>query len=275
MATLIESHRVAAGSQHRVHGSAQSSFSRKALPFLVATLGIFIGTATGIVLGMLTTPGGAAVESGDFVQASSPTAEAEVSPAVNTTPAQVIHPAVAPPAGSISQQNADTSESAAKVADLILPPANPAINARPPSAAQIVDSPKPVALKAATLRLSGHGRFAARRIAKPVARPARLVLASAPLDAPTALDAEQWSLDDEAKPSSTTIEGDLTVTDYDGKTGTIETSDGRTFMLGMTVSASDATSWDDYRSDVHYRCGQNGGCALTRAGVVAPNARLI
>ncbi len=83
------------------------------------------------------------------------------------------------------------------------------------------------------------------------------------------------NLKDEIKYSNFYIEGDLTVVDYDATAGTIETSDGRTFVVGVTVAASNAAPWGEYRSNLHYRCSRNGSCALSRAGAVAPNARLI
>ena len=275
MSSYIGSPQVAFASGPWPSGSAESPFSRMALFILVAAVGISIGTAAGIVIGVLTTPSVAPAEPSNFVQASSTTAQAEIRPAVNANPVQAAQPAPAPLAAAAGQQNADTGQSASKVTDLSLSAANPAINAQVTSAAQAAQIKAPTTLKAENHKVAGRGRRAGGLIGRRVARPARLVLASEPLDAPAALNDELLSLGDEAQPSTFYTEGDLTVTDYDAKTGTIETSDGRTFTLGMTVGASNATSWEDYRSDVHYRCGQNGGCALTRAGVVAPNARLI
>ena len=62
--------------------------------------------------------------------------------------------------------------------------------------------------------------------------------------------------------------------DYDASAGLIETHEGKTFILGRTIGASSATPWQEYRANVHYRCDHSGNCTLTRAGVVAPNARL-
>jgi hypothetical protein len=70
-------------------------------------------------------------------------------------------------------------------------------------------------------------------------------------------------------------EGDAAVMDYDASAGTIVTNDGKTFMIGPTVSMADAPTWDDYRANVHYRCDQGGKCSLVRTGVVALNARMI
>jgi hypothetical protein len=93
--------------------------------------------------------------------------------------------------------------------------------------------------------------------------------------APTALDPALSSIDNAAKPVSRYIEGDLTIAAYDATTGMVQASDGRTFILGTTVAAGNAASWDEYRSGVHYRCDQSGSCLLMRAGAVAPSARLI
>ena len=79
----------------------------------------------------------------------------------------------------------------------------------------------------------------------------------------------------EAKALAFYSEGDLTVTDYNASSGTIESSDGRTFLVGPTVTVSNATSWNEYRAGVHYRCDQSGSCMLMRPGVVASNARVI
>ncbi len=92
---------------------------------------------------------------------------------------------------------------------------------------------------------------------------------------PMNLMVEQLNLDQVARPSNSYIEGDITVVDFDAAAGTIETSDGRTFVVGVTVTASNAASWREFRSNVHYRCSQTGSCSLSRAGAVAPNARLI
>jgi len=92
---------------------------------------------------------------------------------------------------------------------------------------------------------------------------------------PMTLADEQLNLDDEARPSNFYVEGDLEVADYNPTAGTIVATDGRTFLVGTTIAASNAAPWDEYRSNLHYRCSQTGSCILSRAGAVAPNARLI
>jgi hypothetical protein len=82
-------------------------------------------------------------------------------------------------------------------------------------------------------------------------------------------------LDGGFKPLNFYSEGDATVVGYNAADGTIQTDDGRSFVIGDTVSASNAITWQDYRSNVHYRCDQNGNCSLVRTGVIALNAKLL
>jgi hypothetical protein len=93
--------------------------------------------------------------------------------------------------------------------------------------------------------------------------------------APAVAAAQPLGADSGLKSQVFYSEGDATVTSYDAAGDTIATDDGRTFVIGTTVSVSSATSWDDYRANVHYRCDQNGNCTLTRSGVIALNAKLI
>jgi len=70
------------------------------------------------------------------------------------------------------------------------------------------------------------------------------------------------------------VEGDVTVVDFDASEGTIETHEGKKFVIGSNMAQNNAIPWEDYRSHVHYRCDQAGSCTLMRAGVLVPNARL-
>jgi hypothetical protein len=140
---------------------------------------------------------------------------------------------------------------------------------------QIALNRTPDAVKPAMFRLAGKEWHVARPIAIPITQPVRHVSAGAPSAASTALDTAQPDLDADAKPAALYTEGDLSVADFDATDGTLQASDGRIFVLGTTVAASYATSWDSYHSLVHYRCDQSGSCVLMRAGAVAPNARLI
>jgi hypothetical protein len=116
------------------------------------------------------------------------------------------------------------------------------------------------------------------RVAHPLTRPVRTEMAS---EADTTLDelAEvvepQPAPQEEAKVSAFYTEGDLQIEDYDATEGTIETSDGRTFAVGTSVSLSSTASGDENHSNVHYRCGDDGNCVLQTAGAAAVNARQI
>ncbi len=116
---------------------------------------------------------------------------------------------------------------------------------------------------------------AAAPVASPLATPAQPQPPAAPSAAampPASLSA---GLDGTFKPLVFYSEGDATVVGYDAPSDTITTDDGRTFVIGTTVSSSSAVSWQDYRSNVHYRCDQNNNCSLVRTGVIALNAKLL
>jgi hypothetical protein len=227
-----------------------------------------VGTATGITLAMANAPNGVVEASSGSVQSSSTRAEAETNLAVNSNVAPIDQTAVtAPLATSPSQPVSGTGHFASKAANPRLSTANPAVKAQP--------SPEGRAVKPATFRLAGKEWPVARPMPIPVSEPVRHQVASAAVAAPTALNPTLSSIDHAAKPAIRYIEGDLTIAAYDAMTGTLQTSDGRTFILGTSVAAGNVTSWDEYRSGVHYRCDQGGSCMLMRAGAVAPSARLI
>jgi hypothetical protein len=71
-----------------------------------------------------------------------------------------------------------------------------------------------------------------------------------------------------------TIEGDLTLVNFDATAGTIETQEGKTFLNGTTVSETAAQHWQEAQGNVHFRCDLNGSCTLFHAGVVVHNARM-
>jgi hypothetical protein len=226
---------------------------------------------------MVNAPNGVVEASSSSVRASSARAKAGTKLAANANPAPISHPAGVAPLNAIpSRPDAVNSHSATKVAELRLPTANRAGKARPSSAAQIAFSNPPDAAEPAIFRLAGKEWPVARPIFIAVSAPAlQHQVASASVAAPTALDPALSSIDNAAKPVSRYIEGDLTIAAYDATTGMVQASDGRTFILGTTVAAGNAASWDEYRSGVHYRCDQSGSCLLMRAGAVAPSARLI
>jgi hypothetical protein len=276
MEPYLESPRVAfvPGSSLRTY--PPFSLSRLALPALCVAIAASVGTATGITLAMVNAPNGVVEASSSSVQAGSTRAEAGTNLAVNANPALNNQPTiVAGPDASPSQPVSGTGHFASKAANPRLSTANPAVKAQPSPEGRVASNNPPDAVKPATFRLAGKEWPVAKLISMPVAELVRHQVASSAVAAPTALDPILSSLDDAAKPASRYIEGDLTIAAYDATTGTVQASDGRTFILGTTVAANNAASWDQYRSGVHYRCDQSGSCLLMRAGAVAPSARLI
>jgi hypothetical protein len=152
------------------------------------------------------------------------------------------------------------------------------VKARRFPASQVAPARAPAAERRQEFRFSPE-EHPSRPVAHPVTRPVRTVLASAAVPSPAPQSGqpnlESAVMDSAAVSSSFYTEGDLTVAAYDDASGTIQSSDGRTFVIGSTVSLSTAIPWSDYHADVHYRCAANGSCTLIRPGVVASNARLI
>jgi len=284
MVTLIESPRVAFVSGSSLPASSPFSLSRLILPVLCIAIGVSVGSATGLTLALVNAPNNAVAASSDSGQASAPNAAPMAKLAANSSPAQAIKPTV------ITPPVADPGKTVANPAALMtIEPAKPAesrpvgprtAGAKPagpataPFHAEIALNKTPDALKPATFKLGGKEWHAARMTILPDAKPAQNDPAPDAAAVPASLNTTQLSLD-LPRQASVYSEGELTVAAYDATTGTVETSDGRTFVLGTTVAAGNATSWETYRSGVHYRCDQNGSCVLMRAGVVAPNARLI
>ena len=288
MNSLIESPRAAFVSGSSLPASSPLSLSKLLLPLLCITLGVSVGTATGLTLALVNAPGNAMAASSESMQATVQASPTSATPAanlaMNSSPAPVTNPMAspanqaAPLAASPSQPstNSNTSSMVSKPAEsnsakLNAAPATPKV--------ELALNKTPDALKPATFTLDGRQWHAARMMYLPAAKPQRHESdrndeGAAQSAAPTTSGATQLSLDSPA-PATVYTEGDLTVSEYDAASRTVETSDGKTFVLGTTVMAGSAASWESYRSDVHYRCDQNGSCVLMRAGVVAPNARLI
>jgi hypothetical protein len=273
MASLIESPQVALVSGPKLPASSPLSLSRFMLPFLGVAIGVSVGSTAGLTLALINAPNNTVSASSDSAPASPASTLPATSVAMNAQPAPTMQPAA-----ETSQSIADSAianPAAAKSDNVSLSTATPVAKAHAPSTVQIALNKTPDAVKPAMFRLAGKEWHVARPIAIPVAQPVRHVSASAPSAASTALDTAQPGLDAAAKPAALYTEGDLTVADFDATDGTLQASDGRTFVLGTTVAASYATSWDSYHSLVHYRCDQSGSCVLMRAGAVAPNAKLI
>lgn len=77
-----------------------------------------------------------------------------------------------------------------------------------------------------------------------------------------------------AAPFTFMIEGDLTFANFDASAGTLETNEGKTFLLGRATGESIAAPSQDVPANVHYRCDQTGNCTLIHAGVVFLNVKL-
>ncbi len=247
------------------------SLSRLIVPVLCVSLGVSVGSAAGLTLALVNAPN-------DTVAASSAiqlrAAQQALDAVTSVASANAAQPAAImvrwPPDTVRSLGNSAVSNSA----NVSVPAASSRVTANVPSKIQIALNKTPDAVKPAMFRLGGKEWHVARPVAVSVAQPVQHGLASSAA-APTDLDTAQSGLDAAAKPAALYTEGDLTVADFDATDGTLQASDGRTFVLGTTVAASYATSWDSYHSLVHYRCDQAGSCVLMRAGAVAPNARLI
>lgn len=275
MSTLIESPQVAFVSGSRLPASTPFSFHRLILPILCISLGVSVGTATGLTLALVNASYNSVSASSNSLQAS---AAPSANLAANASPAQITQPAApAPPIAAPSTLAADTATNpTVELRTAKLNPVTPSVT-RPavaPAKVELALNKAPDALKPATFKLEGKTYRVAKMMFVPSDKPEPSEPVAAEPAPPTALNTTQWGLDTPA-PANLYTEGVLTVTDYSASTGEIQTSDGKTFALGTTVAAGNATSWESYRSDVHYRCDQNGSCVLMRAGVVAPSAKLI
>ncbi len=273
MATFVESPKAAVPYVHRHYGAPRFSLVSLALPLLCGALGVSLGTVIGVSAAFLTAPAGATATPTDSAQDSTAGTEPGVTPSTTTGAEENIHPAAfVPVVAVIRQPTANAGRSAADWAGAGLSSTNRTVKANPSPAARTTQNKKLAIKRHPKLRFVGVHRLSVKHVAKPSLEQA---LAGEPEVTPIMLNDAQMSLDDDAKPSGFYSEGDLTVADYDATAGTIQTDDGRTFALGNTVSSSNATPWENYRSNVHYRCGQDGSCLLVRAGVIASNARLI
>jgi hypothetical protein len=231
---------------------------RLAVPMLFAAMGVSLGTLAGVATAFVSVP----MASAAAVDNSTGT----VQMAALTAPTQ---------SASASPANGDPSAAVRPVAD----------DSKTHSAVKVEQAPQterarskaPSIDKTAAPSAEPSEIHPARHLAHPVTRPLRTEMATEPDVAPAeiALDTDQPTPVDEAKSSTFYSEGDLTVEDYNAAEGTIETSDGRTFELGETVSLGTTVAWDQYRSSVHYRCEQDGSCVLQRAGAVTINSRQI
>jgi hypothetical protein len=99
-----------------------------------------------------------------------------------------------------------------------------------------------------------------------------------PAAAALAVDSDTVAPEAAPQPATLTIEGDLTMADFDASTGIVETREGRNFSVSQegvqTGSDGNTLAWQDYAGNVHYRCTQTGSCTLTGSGISA-GAKLI
>lgn len=290
MSTCIESPKPLVAYESKHPGASQADLSRLVLPMLYAIVGISLGTLAGASLALNTAPTGNSLAAyyhptSASAPASSSATQAVTLPIVSSAPVQAMVSSAPAPI-----QNALSAVLVRPVAVSIQPSFTFGQSAANPLPSSILQSHHPVKARRSPASQAAPGRtpdaerrpefrvtpqdHPSRPVAHPVTRPVRTVLASATLDSPDPLSA-QPSLDSADLSSTFYTEGDLTVAAYDAASGTIQSSDGRTFLVGSTVSLSTAIPWSDYHSGVHYRCASNGSCTLMRPGVVASNARLI
>jgi hypothetical protein len=260
----------------RTPAQRPASIFRLAVPLIYMGMGISLGTLTGVGIAFMTVPARATVSPNDLTSVVSSSAnlgaDSQIPPAGRGTqrPAGLVRVGVK--AGKINSAigpvRADQAAKGSSASKGEVKENQTLPNQAEPNKAPIVEQSPPSPAAPAT-------KQPGKRDAHPVVAPVNKILANVPDVEPVPLDANQLSAENDAKPSDFYSEGDMTVANYDAAGGTIETSDGRVFVVGQTVSVSNATSWEDYRSSVHYRCGEDGSCTLVRDGAIAPNAKLV
>ncbi len=269
MADCFETPELIATSEGGVLALPRSSSVRFTLPLVYAGVGIALGILTGTSLAITGMPESSPLA---LFSNSAPASTTESAPQVTpvSAPAQT---AVYVPVVYVQPAAVRPSSPAVQPAMLIPTVHHPAMSKHTYSP-QVFPAKTRLMLQIPVLPATPSERMTSRPVAHPVVKPARRLLASAPTPVQVPMSGTP-QLDGVAATSTFSTEGDLTVVAYDAAAGTIESADGRTFAVGQTVSLSNATSWNDYRSDVHYRCGGNGSCTLMRPGVIAADARLI
>jgi hypothetical protein len=308
MATLDQYSEAVAAYGYTLPPPPKAQVNRLGLALLYAAIGTALGTMTGTGMAVVSMqPGGAAAWAhhlslpnltGATKTAHAPSApqvaHAKSAPVVSHAPAPVVAhastaaaPVQAASAPAISAHTVSAHAAPAAAVPALAVPApvvHPSILARivAPSVVEASVDAKAVQRElavrhTATLAPVVHRQNAIAPLAgvqKQSAPAVNLYATNAPaVPVPAVVPV---SLDEEVGPAAVFFsEGDAAVVDYDATLDTILTSDGRTFVLGPTVSMSSAASWNDYRDNVHYRCDQGGKCTLTRSGVVALNAKLI
>jgi hypothetical protein len=260
--------------------ASRPSFRRSLVPMLYAGIGVALGTLTGLSMTMIGAPSGSPSEYHAATTSSAPASAITVSMSAQSTPTAVSSPASNVKEAGTTNLSADEGKSATTRLAGSATKAGCTGEAGCSHKVDVAPGKIPAANQQATPERTPAKARQPRSLIHPFARQARPVMASLTETLPVQIDDQQVTSqvsqnDDTNAASQFYTEGDLTVADYDATEGTIQTSDGRTFVVGASVSMANATSWDDYRSSVHYRCGGNGSCMLERAGVLAPNAKAI
>ncbi len=274
MTTHIPSLKVIAAHDHRQAKVLGVRKYRWAAPALFAGLGITFGTLTGLAIAILGTPTDATAISVVLANADS------TSPGHDTAygPMQQAHLTALVHVARAGRCATDAGHLAANGAATGIPKAIRVADVERSTGSQLNSAKAHAGGRSPTTPVDYRVHHRARRAnARPLMKLVLIVETNRlHTGQPFLIEADEpLNLKDEIKSSNFYIEGDLNVVDYDATAGTIETSDGRTFVVGITVAASNAAPWDEYRSNLHYRCSRTGSCALSRAGAVAPNARLI
>jgi hypothetical protein len=253
-----------------------TSIFRLALPLIYAGMGVALGSVAGIGMAFMTVPAGATVAANDVTPAISKASAPETSQAAISAPIQAVRPAaMVRVAAQSSEANTDQRNARADQSGIGATASKVGLKYEQAPSTQATPGKTPDAEESPEAPFEPAVAHPRKHVAHPLMVPVRKVLASDAEVEPVVLDADELSVDDGSKSSAFYSEGDLTVADYDAAGGTIETSDGRVFVVGQTVSVSNATSWEDYRASVHYRCDGDGSCTLMRHGVIAPNAKLV
>jgi hypothetical protein len=298
MATYHQYSEIVAAYGYKLPPPPRPQGTRLTLPLLYAAVGVVLGTFTGTALAVASLhPGASATSHLSFASSSAngprihpianagqqpviqnhtvnPIASAPA-PAIETQPAKlVIVPAASTPmkAASIEPVHAKTpvvrTHAAAPAVAIVAPVVHKQVSVEQASIAHASVQPKPAVQLSSAAPVHVQPKIAA-------AGPAAIAAVDPPSLASAQTPSLNPSLDGGFKAQVFYSEGDATVADYSAAEGTIQTDDGRTFQIGTTVNVSTAMSWTDYRANVHFRCDQNGNCSLMRAGVIAPNAKLI
>jgi hypothetical protein len=251
---------------------------------LYAAIGVALGTFTGMAAALVSLQPQTAMAASHLSFVSSHASAFHIHPIANAGQTPVIQNHASAPSAIAAQPRVLEAKAVAPAAPLAKP-ARMETFAVPPAATLKIAAVEPAPIKIPVVHkhvLTGKLTLAPASVLGGNAPAPNLNSLSASAAGPAATPAAapvdaSINFDGGAKQQVQMFysEGDVTVADYNAARDTIETEDGRTFVIGATVSVSTATSWDDYRANVHYRCDGNGNCSLARTGVIALNAHAI